>query len=160
MARGVASMDVRLRIAVASDELNVSAFCRQQGISRETFYVWRRRYRAEGLAGLEPRSRAPKTSPRRTTGEVEDVVVAIRKELDELGVDAGPATIQWHLARRGWPAVPSQASIWRVLARRGFIQAQPRKRPRSSWHRFEASAPNELWQADVCDWVSAAGPVK
>ena len=39
MAREVAPMDVRLRIAVASDDLNVSAFCREQGISRETFYI-------------------------------------------------------------------------------------------------------------------------
>src|SRR3954447_23217008 len=101
MARGVASMDVRLRIAVASDELNVAAFCRQHGISRETFYVWRRRYRAEGLEGLEPRSRPPKTSPRRIGVDVEEAGVALRKELAELGVDHGPATIQWHLGRRG-----------------------------------------------------------
>ncbi len=52
-------MDVRLRIAVASEGLNVAVFCREHGISRQTFYAWRRRYRAEGLDGLEPRSRAP-----------------------------------------------------------------------------------------------------
>ena len=71
--------------------VNVAAFCREHGISRETFYVWRRRYRAEGLDGLEPRSRAPKTSPQRIGAEVEDAIVALRKELVELGVDAGPA---------------------------------------------------------------------
>ena len=36
-------MDVRMRIAVTSDELNVSKFCREHGVSRETFYAWRRR---------------------------------------------------------------------------------------------------------------------
>jgi transposase-like protein len=113
-------MDVRLRIAVASDELNVSAFCREHGVSRQTFYVWRRRYLADGVDGLETRSRAPRTSPRRIGAGVDDAVVALRKELSELGVDHGRATIQWHLGRRGLKAVPSQATIWRVLARRGF----------------------------------------
>jgi len=153
-------MDVRLRIAVASDELNVAAFCREHDISRQTFYVWRRRYRVEGLDGLEPRSRAPKTNPRQVGVDVEEAVVALRKELTELGVDNGPATIQWHLGRRGLNAVPSEATIWRMLVRRGFVVPEPRKRPKSSLSRFAASAPNELWQADAIEWVIATGPAK
>jgi transposase InsO family protein len=162
MAREVTPMDVRLRIAVASDELNVAAFCREHGVSRQTFYVWRRRYRTDGVDGLEPRSRAPKTSPKRLGVDVEDAVVALRKELTELGVDNGPTTIQWHLGRRGLKAVvvPSPATIWRVLVRRGFVVPEPRKRPKSSWRRFEASAPNELWQTDAIDWVIATGTAK
>jgi transposase InsO family protein len=153
-------MDVRLRIAVASDGVNVSAFCREQGISRQTFYEWRRRYRAHGPDGLEARSRAPKTSPGRVAAEVEEAIVAERKELEDLGVDAGPGTIQWHLGRRGVGAVPSQATIWRVLVRRGFVVPAPGKRPKRSFCRFEATAPNELWQADCTDWTIATGTVK
>ena len=153
-------MDVRLRIAVASDDLNVAAFCREQDISRETFYFWQRRYRVDGLEGLEPRSRAPKTSPRRVSAAVEDVIIELRKELTDLGVDHGPATIQWHLGRRGVQNVPSEATIWRVLTRRGFVVPELRKRPKSSFVRFEATAPNELWQADCIDWTIAAGVVK
>ena len=115
---------------------------------------------ADGLEGLEPRSRAPRTSPRRVGADLEDAVVALRKELTELGVDHGPATIQWHLGRRGLKAVPSQATIWRVLVRRGFVMPEPRKRPKSSFRRFEATAPNELWQTDATDWVIATGTVK
>jgi transposase InsO family protein len=152
-------MDVRLRAALATDDLNVSAFCREHGISRETFYVWRRRYQAEGLAGLEPRSRAPKASPNRISASTEEAIVALRKELTDLGVDAGPGTIQWHL-RQGMRKVPSEATIWRVLARRGYVVPEPGKRPKSSYRRFEASAPNELWQADCIDWTIATGVVK
>ena len=141
MATEVVPMDVRLRIAVASDALNVAAFCREHGVSRQTFYEWRRRYLADGLDGLEPRSRAPRTSPKRIGADVEDAVVALRKELIELGVDHGPGTIQWHLGRRGLKSVPSQATIWRVLVRRGFVVPEPRKRPKSSFRRFEATAP-------------------
>jgi hypothetical protein len=34
---------------------------------------------------------------------------------------------------------------------------EPHKRPRSSWLRFEAAAPNELWQSDVTHWRLADG---
>src|SRR5437879_10985402 len=115
MAREVVPMDVRLKIAVASPGTNVSEFCRTHGVTRETFYFWRRRYEAEGVEGLVPRSRAPHTNPRRVGTEVEDAIVALRKELEGLGVDHGPSTIQWHLGRRGRRAVPSEATIWRIL---------------------------------------------
>jgi transposase InsO family protein len=160
MARKVAPVDVRLAAAVTGGEINVAAFCRERGVSRDTFYRWRARYRDEGLAGLEPRPSAPRTSPGRTPSEVEDVVVALRKELDEAGLDAGASTIQWHLGRRGVRAAPSTATIWRILARRGFVAPQPKKRPKSSWRRFEAAAPNELWQADATKWAVGAGQVE
>ncbi|MCU1381256.1 MAG: integrase family protein [Acidimicrobiales bacterium] len=160
MARKVAPVDVRLAAAVTGGEINVAAFCREHGISRDTFYRWRNRYRDEGLAGLEPRSSMPRTSPARTSTEIEDSVVALRKELDEAGLDAGAGTIQWHLGRRGVRAVPSVATIWRILVRRGFVTPEPRKRPTSSWRRFEAAAPNELWQTDATKWVIAIGQVE
>jgi transposase InsO family protein len=161
MARKVAPVDVRLAAAVTGGEINVAAFCREHGISRDTFYRWRNRYRDEGLAGLEPRSSAPKTSPERTSTEIENAVVALRKELDEAGLDAGASTIRWHLGRRRTgAAVPSDATIWRILVRRGFVTPEPRKRPASSWRRFEAAAPNELWQADATKWVIGIGQVE
>jgi transposase InsO family protein len=159
MAREVVPMDVRLKIAVSLPSINVAAFCREHGISRETFYVWKRRYDADGIDGLEPRSRAPRTSPARISLAVEDAIIELRKELTDLGVDAGAATIQWHLQQRFKRAVPSVATVWRTLVRRGFIEPEPRKRPKASFRRFEASAPNELWQADFIHWAIVTGPV-
>lgn len=154
-------MDLRLKIAVASPGINVAEFCREHGISRQTFYELKRRYNADGVDGLEPRSRAPRTSPRRLSAAAEDAIVTLRKELDELGVDNGAATIQWHLDKRRLLAkAPSEATIWRVLTRRGLITPEPRKRPTSSYRRFEASAPNELWQADHIEWTIATAVVK
>src|SRR5205823_8153221 len=73
-----------------------------------------------------------------------------------VGVDAGAQTIHVHLARRrGTP--PSVSTIWRILRRRGFVTPQPRKRPRSSFIRFEARLPNECWQSDVTHWRLADG---
>ncbi len=149
-------MDVRL-IAAVSDgvgALNAAQLCRERGISRQTFYKWRRRFEAGGLAGLEELARTPTTSPRRVSADVEDAIVALRKELVDLGADAGPGTIQWHLGRRKVLArVPSEATIWRVLVRRGFVVPEPRKRPKSAMRRFEAPAPNVLWQIDATRWA-------
>jgi transposase InsO family protein len=83
--------------------------------------------------------------------ELEDEICALRKELTDLGVDAGGATIHYHLSGRH-DVVPSISTIWRVLRRRGFVVPQPHKRPRSSWRRFEATLPNECWQSDVTHW--------
>ena len=154
MAEKVASVELRLMAAVAAslDGVNVTELCASAGVSRKTFYKWRARFEAEGLEGLEPRSRRPRRSPGRTPVEVEDRIVEIRKWLGDEHLDAGAATIRWHLEREGVQRAPSDATIWRVLVRRGFIVPEPKKRPRCSWRRFEASAPNELWQIDGTDW--------
>jgi transposase InsO family protein len=118
------------------------------GVHRSWLYKLLARYRREGEAGLEPRSRRPHSSPTRIADRHEDAIVALRKELTDAGFDAGAVTIHTHLSRRQ-DDVPSTSTIWRVLKARGFVTPQPHKRPRSSWQRFEADLPNECWQADV-----------
>jgi transposase InsO family protein len=110
--------------------------------------------RHHGQAGLEPRSRRPHHSPHATGPEVEEQIITLRKQLAEQGLDAGAHTIADHLAHHGPPA-PSPATIWRILSRRGLVTPQPHKRPRSSWQRFAADQPNELWQADITHWTLA-----
>ncbi len=152
-------MSVRLLIAEADvSVLNVARFCRDHGIGRDAFYVWRRRFEAEGEAGLVSRSRAPNRVANRTVGEVEDLIVELRKELDGVGLDAGPATIHHWLGRRLEPArVPSVSTIWRVLSRRGFIVVDPSKSPGKRWRSFAAARANECWQVDSTHWVLADG---
>ena len=129
---------------------------REYGVSRRWVQILVARYLAEGEAAFEPRSRRPHASPQRTSQATEDAIVALRKELAQAGLDAGAETIAWHLRQRAG-AAPSVATIWRILARRGFVTPQPHKRPRSSWHRFDADLPNELWQADITHWPLADG---
>jgi len=150
-------MSVRRLIAEADvSTLNVSRFCRDHGIGRDAFYEWRRRYEAEGEAGLESRSRAPNRVANRTPDDVEELIVEFRKDLDGEGLDAGPATIQYWLERRLAPArVPSVSTIWRVLSRRGFITADPSKSPGRRWRSFAADRANECWQSDMTHWSLA-----
>lgn len=146
--------------AVLVEGRSVAWVCEAHGISRSWLYELIARYREFGDEGLRPRSKRPRTSPTRVAPSVEDDIVALRKELTDLGVDAGAHTIRYHLQRRyrrREQAVPSVATIWRVLSRRGFVTPQPQKRPRSSWRRFQAELPNECWQADTTHWTLADG---
>lgn len=149
-------MDVRLATAVlgAVRDGEVSAFCREHRISRQTFYKWKRRARAEGQAGLEERSRRPLRSPARTPGALEEQIVRFRKELDEDGLDHGPWSIRQLLAREV-EVVPSESTIWRILVRRGLIVPEPRKRPKVSLRRFQYERPNDCWQIDSTHWELA-----
>ena len=129
---------------------------RDYGVSPRWVYELCRRFDAEGIGGLEPRSRRPHRSPQRTPEGLEDEIVELRKELADRGLDAGAHTIAYHLIQRH-ESSPSVATIWRILSRRGFVTPQPQKRPRSSWIRFEAEMPNERWQADITHWRLADG---
>jgi transposase InsO family protein len=136
--------------------LSVTAICAELGICRETYYVAARRYATEGLAGLVPRSRRPSRSPNRTPAEVEDLVVAARKKLDEEGWDHGAISIASELIRDGVHP-PSIATINRILSRRGLVAAQPQKRPKASWKRFNYTERNGCWQTDAFVWQLADG---
>jgi transposase InsO family protein len=142
--------------AVVLEGRSYREVARAHGVSKSWVGKLVGRFREGGYEAIAPRSRAPKRIPHRTSDGLEDEIVALRKELTELGVDAGAATIHYHLSKRHH-AVPSVCTIWRVLRRRGFVVPQPHKRPRSSWIRFEATLPNECWQSDVTHWHLADG---
>lgn len=147
-------MSVRhLVVDIDLEGLNVTAFCAEHGVSTWLFYELRRRH-ARGES-LEPRSRAPHRVANRTSGDVEDAVVAVRKELVDAGLDAGPATIWWHLDARGLTPLPSESTIWRILKARGLIVAEPKKAPKHAGRRFVADRANELWQLDDTTWTLA-----
>ena len=152
MAQKVTAMDIRMAAALAGQVENVAEFCRQERVSRQTFYKYRRRFREEGIDGLQDRSRRPLTSPGQTSAEMEDIVVRRRKQLIEAGADHGAQSIVWALQRDGVVTVPSASTVWQILTRRGAITAQPQKRPKSATKRFTFARPNECWQSDWTRW--------
>jgi transposase InsO family protein len=156
MAQKVTAMDIRAATALAGQIDNVSQFCRDQQISRQTFYKWRRRFSRDGLDGLQELSRRPNSSPGQTPAAVEEAVLRQRKQLLEQGLDHGPQSIVWALQRRETP-VPSRSTVWRILTRHGLIVAQPHKRPKSATKRFVFGRPNECWQSDWTGWSLADG---
>jgi transposase InsO family protein len=133
--------------AITVEKRSVAEVVAEYGVARSWVYELLARWRAEGEAAFEPRSRRPKTSPRATPAATVELVLALRKQLTEAGLDAGADTIGWHLLHHHDVRV-SRATIHRVLSRAGAVVPDPGKRPRSSYLRFCADQPNECWQSD------------
>ena len=130
------------RLALAEGS-NRRELCRRWKISPGTAYKWLERYRCEGMAGLADRSRRPLTSPLRTTGELEDRVLAVRLEHPAWG----GRKIRRMLQNEGVASVPSASTITEILRRHGRLDG-PGTGETRHWTRFEHAEPNDLWQMD------------
>ena len=133
--------------AVVVEQRPVREVAAAYGVSRSWIYELVARYRTEGEAAFEPRSRRPRSSPNTIAPGVLELILEIRDELSLTGLDAGPSTIRWHLEHHHAVSVAT-STIHRHLRAAGRITDQPQKRPRSSYIRFQAEQPNETWQAD------------
>jgi transposase InsO family protein len=125
-------------------------------VSRSWGYELVARYRAEGDAAFEPRSKRPLRSPTKISNEMAALIVQVRDDLAGRGLDAGPATICWHLQQHHDAAL-SPATVHRYLKAAGRVTAEPKKKPKSSYIRFEADQPNECWQSDYTHYPLADG---
>jgi transposase InsO family protein len=145
LARGAAR---RLAIIRHAQEVtgNVSATCRYYGITRQTFYIWLRRYEAEGLEGLRERSRRPHVSPNATKAEVVGKIVYLRRNYH-----FGPHKISMYL-KRYHDIVMSPSGIWRILKRLDMSRlpsSQRYRRHTDRWKRYEKALPGHRVQIDV-----------
>ena len=143
-------------LKVVTKELSVTAAAAKYGYSRQHLHRLLARYRTGGLEAVDPQSRRPHTNSRALSEELRSLVIELRLQLTREGLDAGPVTIAWHLSEQGHRA-PSTSTIRRILHTAELIDPEPRKRPRSSYHRFEAAQPNECWQSDTTHWRLADG---
>ena len=137
----------RLVITAVESGQSQSQVAKTYGVSQGWISKLMARYRLEGEAAFEALSRAPASSPHATPPETVELVLQLRKQLHEAGLDAGADTIGWHLTHHHATTV-SRATINRILTRAGAVTPEPKKRPKSSYIRFEAEQPNETWQSD------------
>src|SRR6056297_1521539 len=133
-------------LSVEVEGLSQAEAAARYGVSAGWVSKLMSRYRAEGDAAFEPKSRRPHTSPTRVADVVNERIVNLRVELTSRGLDAGVATIQWHLHNEDH--IVSVSTIRRPLIAAELIEPEPRKRHKSSYIRFEADLPNETWQSD------------
>ena len=134
-------------LAVTIEGLSQAEAARRYGVSPSWVSRLLARYRTHGDEAFEPRSRRPHSSPTRLSDVLTETIVNLRVTLTAEGLDAGAETIRWHLATHHDTTV-SVATIRRRLLAAGIIEPQPKKRPKSSYVRFEADLPNETWQSD------------
>ena len=153
MALQVVSMEeLKLQVLYEPERTGetVAEVCRRRGISRETFYLYRRRFGEEGLVGLEPRSRRPRVSPGRIAPLLEAEICELRRRHPRWGARRIRAEL-----RRAGISPPATSTIHQALRRNHLVAPQPRRRPRAD-KRFEREAANDLWQIDATQ-VALAG---
>ncbi|MHB1089668.1 MAG: IS481 family transposase [Ilumatobacteraceae bacterium] len=138
-------------LSLLHDGLTPTRAARRFGVSREWIYQLLARYKAGGLEALEARSRRPKANPRALTSESRSEIIRLRRHLRAQGLDAGAASIAWHL-RQSNNSAPALSTIWRILRAEGLVIPEPKKRPKAYIKRFEAVQPNETWQSDFTHW--------
>ena len=82
--KGVRDQRVEFVVRASRGE-SISELCREYGISRPTGYLWVRRFRELGVAGVEERSRRPSISPGQTAPEIEARIVELRQQRPDWG---------------------------------------------------------------------------
>jgi transposase InsO family protein len=131
-----------VKLALA-EEASIRALCRRFEISPQTGYKWLRRYQADGVQGLQDRSRRPQRSPRRTAPAVEQQVLALRAQHPAWGGRKLAARL--HALEEA--VVPHPNTITDILRRAGCLDPQQSAQHRP-WQRFERAGANQLWQMD------------
>jgi transposase InsO family protein len=114
------------------------------------------RYQTGGWDAVELKSRRPHSDSRAVADRVRERILTLRGELQTAGLDHGPASIAARLQREGRQP-QAISTIRRVLTTAGLISAEPKKRSKSSYRRFQADQPNECWQSDFTHWQLADG---
>lgn len=146
MALKVVTMaDLRLEVLLEVERtgLTVTEVCRRYGISRQTYYRYRRRYLAEGLDGLEDRSRRPLQPANQIPVDLEVRICEMRRDHPRWGA----RRIRTELIRAGLDA-PAISTTHQVLIRNGLVAVEPPRRTRAD-KRFERDIANDLWQIDA-----------
>jgi transposase InsO family protein len=143
--KAVSVVERRLEVLLQPERTGetVEQVCRRNGISRDTYYRYRRRYLEEGVDGLEDRSRRPLVSPAQIDADLEITICRMRKDHPRWGA----RRIQAELARKGVEP-PAVSTIHQALRRNHLVAAQPPRRPKAL-KRFEREISNDLWQMDA-----------
>lgn len=138
-------------LAVKQGSMSTRAAAQQFNVSERWVKELLSRYVREGETAFQPRSKRPKTTPNRTPEPIRERIKELREHLTQQGLDAGPETIATHLANENLN-VPAKSTIHRILRTQGLVTENPKKRPKSSYTRFQAEQPNQLWQSDFTHW--------
>ena len=149
-------MDEKIRfICKYEDGETMTELCHKFGISRETGYVWLRRHRLTGVAGLFELNRAARRHVNQTPKDIEQMILELRQG----HMRWGPRKLKWVLERdepgRTWPAA---STIGSLLKREGLVVAR-KKRMRTAPYTeplAHANAANRVWCADFKGWFRTA----
>ena len=137
----------RFVLEFESGLFSMTELCERFGISRQTGYELWKRYQAEGLPGLQDRVRGPKSCPHKTSPEVEQALVALRRRYPSWG----PVTLLDRLKKLDPKLpLPAPSTAGEILKRYALVKAHARRLKHRHPGRpyVEMRAPNDVWTAD------------
>jgi transposase InsO family protein len=143
-------------LSVVQQRLSKAEAARRYQVSWRWVHTLVTRYQTGGWEAVEPRSRRPHGNSRAVNAELREQILTLRRELQTAGLDHGPVSIAARLQQEGMRP-PAASTIRRILTTAGLINPEPKKRPKSSYRRFQADQPNECWQSDFTHWQLADG---
>ena len=146
-------MSERLRfvLALRKHRSTFSSLCTAFGVAPKTGYKWVHQFEASGVAGLQDRSRRPKSTGRAISAAVGKRLVELRHAHPTWGPKKLIAWLETHEDGREWPAASTAGEL---LKRRGLVSARERRRhqhPRTDPLRH-ADKPNAVWAMDFKGW--------
>jgi transposase InsO family protein len=129
----------------------VSELCRRYGISRETFYFWKRRRASGDERWFEDRSHATHSCPNRTLEWKIEPIVAMRRRFPLFGAKKIKARLELDDENVAWPAI---STIGDILSREGLVEPRRRRRRAIAQGEIETpvTAPNQEWAIDFKGW--------
>jgi putative transposase len=150
---GARAVDKRMRFvtAVEAGEETVTALCRRFGFARKTGYKWLERYRLDGIAGLDERSRAPRAHPQAIAAAITERCLRVRRTHPSWG----PVKVRAWLERADPATVwPAASTIGELFDREGLtVKRKLRRRSPPSSAPFAAcGAANAVWCVDFKGW--------
>jgi putative transposase len=130
---------------------SVTELCARHGISRETFYVWKRRRESGERNWFEERSHAVESCPHATAGGLADRIIATRRQFPHFGPKKIKAWLEHERPEVDWPAA---STIGDLLKRAGLVDTRRHRRRAIAQGEVvaSASAPNEEWAIDFKGW--------
>ncbi|MGE0007247.1 MAG: helix-turn-helix domain-containing protein [Parvibaculaceae bacterium] len=141
-------MDERVRfVARLLEGEEMTAMCREFGISRKTGYKILNRYKQEGAEALCDRSRRPVRYANQLADQLERLIVDLKREKPHWGA----RKIRELLVRRlaGDVRVPARSTVHAVLDRHGLVRRARRRRNKAQGTPLsQALVANDLWCAD------------
>lgn len=124
---------------------NVSHACRKYGVSRDTFYRWKKQLEKGGPEALINSKPCPENPKIRVSREIEDKILYVRREFR-----LGQLRISWYLERY-YGLTVSPSGVYSVLKRNGMnkLPGGAPKRSPSTFKRYEKEVPGHQVQIDV-----------
>jgi len=140
----VNTVDLRSEFVILAEHKRCTfeALCRRYNISRKTGYKWLKRYRQQGLDGLDDYSRRPLHQPAKTSNAIEMIILKCREQYP----DWGGRKLKRVLENQGYQNIPSPSTITEVLRRHNCLTKDSSNQ--APFIRFEHPYPNDLWQMD------------